>query len=328
MRRREDERRRVARSNRRSVFARKREHSAKPLSQGVRICHGGSHDASYSGGMIEGHAHIYFLVHKSHERFKVGVARHPLQRWAQIQPHDHTDFRESLVFDVAPEVSHRWVERTLHRAIADARVDMPGSVVGYTEWFDYQAYDSVRRFAADHRDLLGLGDGYTLAKPSRPEHTPAAGQRGRARSGWESGFPDDALAWNNEAATFVEKWSERLLASGSLMGTAVSEETLYLFFRRERVTIDEVLMHPRNSLISVYDVAPGSGGIVRTWISGGARDDGTLIRLSLSHSFPLMGPRDRARWAQATPGIDRVWAALSRLIASAPPLAARPWRWR
>ncbi|MEV7634514.1 GIY-YIG nuclease family protein [Microbacterium sp. NPDC089318] len=125
--------------------------------------------------MTDSHAHIYFLVHEAHERFKVGIAKHPLQRWAQIQHHDHTDFRESLVFDVAPGVSHRWVERTLHRAIVDARVDMPGSVVGYTEWFDYQAYDSVRRFAADHRDLLGLGDGYTLAKPSRPQHTPAAG---------------------------------------------------------------------------------------------------------------------------------------------------------
>lgn len=108
------------------------------------------------------------------------------------------------------------------------------------------------------------------------------------------------MAWNNEAATFVEQWSQRLLTSDSLIATVVSDETLYLFFCRERVTIVEVLIHPHDSLISVYAETPGTGGIARTWISGSARDEGALIRLSLSHSFPLLEPRDRARWAQAT----------------------------
>lgn len=282
-----------------------------------------SHDAPYGGGMVDSHEHIYLLVHNGHERFKVGVAKHPLQRWAQIQPHDQTDFRESLVFDVDPTVPHRWVERTLHRSIADARLDMPGSVAGYTEWFDYQAFDSVRRFAIEHGDLLGLGDGYTLAKPSRLLHIPGAGRRGRAAQGWESTFPDDAVAWNEEVATFVEKWTDRLLASDSLIGTVVSDEMLYLFFCLGRVTIDEMCIHPYDSLISVVELAPGGGFRERIWIGGSARDDGTLIRLSLPHSFPLMGRRDTASRAHATPGIDRVWAALSRLIASAPPLAAQ-----
>lgn len=274
--------------------------------------------------MVDSREHIYFLVHRAHERFKVGAAKHPLQRWAQIQPHDQTDFRKSLVFDVSPEVPYRWVERTLHRSIADARLDMPGSVAGYTEWFDYQAFDAARRFAVEHRGLLGIGDGYTLAKPSRPQHTPGIARRSRARSGWESMFPDDAEAWNNEVATCVERWADRLLGTDSLIGTVVSDEMLYLFFCRERITIDETRMHPHDSLISVVDLAPGGGLRERIWIGGSARDDGTLIRLSLPHSFPLMGRHDSASRAQATPGIDRVWAALGRLIASAPPLAAQP----
>lgn len=273
--------------------------------------------------MIDRQEHVYFLVHNGHERFKVGVAKHPLQRWAQIQPHDQTDFRESLVFDVDPTVPHRWVERTLHRSIADARLDMRGSVAGYTEWFDYQALGSVRRFAAEHGDLLGIGEGYTLAMPSRPQHTSGAGRRDRARSGWECMFPDDAVAWNDEVATFVERWADRLLASDSLIGTVVGDEMLDLFFCRERITIDETRMHPHNSLISVLILASGGGFRERIWIGESARDDGTLIRLSLPNSFPLMGRRDRASRVQTTPGIDRVWAALSRLIASAPPLAAR-----
>lgn len=293
------------------------------MSPAHAIFHKNCHERSYGGGMVDSHEHIYFLVHKAHERFKVGIAKHPLQRWAQIQPHDQTDFRESLVFDVAPEVSHRWVERTLHRSIVDARLDMPGSVEGYTEWFDYQAFDSVRRFAAEHGELLGIGDGYTLAKHSRPQHIPGAGRRARARSGWDSMIPDDAVAWNDEVATFVERWADRLLASNSLIGTVVGDQTLCLLFCRERITIDETRMHPHNSLISVLGLASGGGLRERIWIGGSARDDGTLIRLSLPHS-PLMGRLDRATRVQATPGIQRVWAALSCLIASAPPLAASP----
>ncbi len=274
--------------------------------------------------MADNHEYIYFLVHKAHERFKVGTAKRPLQRWAQVQPHDQTDFRESLVFDVSPKVPYRWVEKTLHRAIADARLDMPGSVAGYTEWFDYRAFDAVRSFAAEHRGLLGIGDGYTLAKPSRPQHTPGMARPSRARSRWESMFPDDAEAWNDEVATGVERWADRLLTTDSLIGTVVSDEMLYLFFCRERITIDETRMYPHDSLISVLDLASGCGVRERIWIGGSARDDGTLIRLSLPHSFPLMGRLDRATRVQATPGIERVWAALSRLIASAPPLAASP----
>lgn len=271
--------------------------------------------------MINRHQHIYFLVHKAHERFKVGVAKQPLRRWAQIQSHDQTDFLESLVFDVAPKVSHRWVERTLHRSIADARLDMPGSVAGYTEWFDYRAFDSVRRFAAEHSQLLGIGDGYTLSRPWRPQQLSGLGGRDCARSGWESLYPDDAVAWNDEVATFVETWADRLQASDSLIGTIVSDPTLYLFFCRERVTIDEIRIDPYDSLISVVDLASGGGFRERIWIGGSARDNGKVIQLSLPHSFPLMGRLDNAARALATPGIDRVWAALSRLVASAPPLA-------
>ncbi|KYJ97531.1 hypothetical protein AUV07_14980 [Microbacterium sp. CH1] len=137
-------------------------------------------------------------------------------------------------------------------------------------------------------------------------------------------FSNDAVAWNNEVATCVERWADRLLATDSLIGRVVSDEILYLFFCRERVTIDQMRLHPYDSLISVVDLAPGGGFRERVWIGGRARDDGTLIRLSLPHSFPLMGRRDSVSRAQATPGIDRVRVALSRLIASAPPLMTQP----
>lgn len=112
--------------------------------------------------MIDRNEHVYFLVHKAHQCFKVGRSTHPLRRWAQIQAHDQTDFGESLVFDVASDVGSRRIERTLQQSIAGARLEMPGSVEGHTEWFDYKALESVRRFAAKHSKDLGIGDGYSL----------------------------------------------------------------------------------------------------------------------------------------------------------------------
>lgn len=273
---------------------------------------------------------IYFLVHNSHRCFKVGFASNPLRRWAQIQAHDQTDFQESLVFDVARDVSHRWTEETIHRWIAAARLEMPASGEGYTEWFDYEALDAARRFATDYSSYLGLGRGYTLINPSMGSLRRTAGPALKARAGRSIRLPDVAASWNKGTATAVEGWASRLLASESLLWSAEVGDKMLLYFRRDRVSLHETNLHPFNSVVSVFDSPSGLG--VERWIIGGARDDGKLIRLSLSYPFyfsELSKLIDRdsegygagRTWVQTTPHIQLVGTALKRLVDSAPSLA-------
>jgi hypothetical protein len=166
------------------------------------------------------HQYIYFLVHDSHERFKVGRSTTPLVRWAKIQPHAQTDFAASLVFDLSDNVRPGWVEETFHRALAASRFEMPSHLDGHTEWFDYSVFDVACAFARTHRDLLGIGEGYAISAPQTPDSALVI-KRPRNRRPASAGECFDAAVLHNESvAATMESHISALITSGALLGSA------------------------------------------------------------------------------------------------------------
>lgn len=286
-------------------------------------------------------SHIYFLVNKSHDAFKIGLALNPLRRWAQIQPHAHTDFAESLVFDIAAGGSAAWAEMTLHRALMDARLSMPSEVAGHTEWFNYSAFDTARALAHKHRSFLGISEGYAISVPSTPNTAPVIKRGGVPRSIPNSAprsilseqFPDDPTSQNEEVVSIVETRVPHLIASGSLLGSAAGDESMKLYFRRNLISAADLNFHPHNDLYSTL-VLP-SGKLInqtRTPIFRGMLSRGEYIRLSVAHPFYLTKSLDTIvsedyrrhgrteTWAQTTPGVERLRSAIGHLVASAPAL--------
>lgn len=270
--------------------------------------------------------HIYFLVHSSHQRFKVGTALHPLRRWAQIQPHDQTDFTESVVFDLAPGVSVTWAERTLHRALVHAHLDMPRDADGHSEWFDYGSLELARAFAQEHSDLLGFGEGYTIALPQKSDRVPPARRR-TDRAGWLFDLPDDPAPFNVEAAEHVEEYVDRWMAFGALVGSTMSEEGMHVYFDQSLIPYEELPQDTYCTLYSALNVLgkPMMRGSTR--IFGGHASTGQYIRLSVIDPFGGAEPLDtvthprclkagRAEsWEQVAPGAERVRMAIRRLHA-------------
>ncbi|CAD5140791.1 protein of unknown function [Microbacterium sp. Nx66] len=178
--------------------------------------------------------HLYFLVHASHERFKVGLATNPRLRWAGIQPRAQTDFARSLVFDISSEVRAKWTEETLHRALSDSRFRMSANIAGHTEWFNFAAFDRARDYASSNREFLGISEGYTI--PARPR--PPSGGDGRNRTSSRMSLAERialSVPRNASTADMVEAYTSLLIASDALLGSAVDEfgeMNLYLHLGR------------------------------------------------------------------------------------------------
>ena len=274
--------------------------------------------------------HIYFLVHSSHQRFKIGKASSPLRRWRAIQPHDQTDFVESRVFDLAPNGSAAWVEKTLHRVVDHARLDMPPDIEGHTEWFHYGALDTAREYAHREQGFLGIGEGYAIPMPTRSASAVALHRHRSARVRRQPTSPRDPTAFNEETVTATEARLVRLLDSGSLLGSRETDHGLQLYFRQDLISIEEMKFHSGNHLISILRL-PSGQPIEQHWcVFSGMRRNGRHIRLSAVHPFYISEPLDTMlhpahltaggaeTWQQTTPGVERVRAAIARLVASAP----------
>lgn len=266
--------------------------------------------------------HIYFLVHVSRERFKIGRATHPLKRWADLQPHAETDFAASLVFDLDSDVSAGWSERSLHRALRGSRADMPPDRDGHTEWFEYSAFGKARAIARIFRDHLGIGEGYALAAPSvrDAERTTSEGLTAR---GTRSGTSLEAAALHNdEVATAVESHVSALISSGSILGRARVGERKHLYFDRARISPAEVMLQ-----LDTLIYGP-------SWsrVFGGARANDRFVRLAIESPFHEPKELDECETArlqnaystesrlETTPGFERVRSAILRLIDAAPRL--------
>lgn len=264
--------------------------------------------------------HLYFLVHASHERFKVGIATNPLLRWATIQPHAQTDFAESLVFDVGSQVRAKWAEETLHRALTDSRFRMPSNIAGHTEWFKFSAFDRARAYASSNREFLGISEGYTVSARPRPSSGGSERTRTRSRMSLAERIALSALH-NESTAAMVEAYTSTLIASGALLGSAADKwGQIVLYLHRDRITPEEVLL---SNQIPMWESGPRFAHIVVSIIH-----DDTFIRLAIGSAFNESAERDDfASWAQSAPGFERVRSALDRVIAAAPSLpVAHPAR--
>lgn len=267
------------------------------------------------GGMVHRMArnqHLYFLVHASHERFKVGLATNPRLRWAAIQPHAQTDFTESLVFDVRDEVRAKWTEETLHRALSDSRFRMPPSIAGHTEWFHFAAFHRAHAYASSNRDFLGISEGYTIS--ARPRSSPKGG--GRTRTTLRMSLAERialSAVYNASTADKVEAYTSRLIASGALLGSAADKSAeIDLYLHLDRITPEEVL--------SGKDIPMWESGPRFAHIFGSISWNDTFIRLAINSPFDGSAERDSATWIPTAPGFARVRSAIDRLIAATPSL--------
>jgi hypothetical protein len=263
--------------------------------------------------------HLYFLVHASHERFKVGLAANPRLRWAGIQPRAQTDFAKSLVFDVSGEVRAKWTEETIHRALSDSRFRMPSNIVGHSEWFDFTVFDRARAYASSNREFLGISEGYTI--PTQPR--PPSGGDGRTRTTTRMSLADRiALSAVSNASTAdkVEAYTSRLIASDALLGSAADERgEMNLYLHLDRITLEEVRL---SNQIPMWESGPRFAHIF-----GSMSWNDTFIQISVHSPFDGSAERDFATWIPTAPGFERVRSAIDRLIAATPTLpVAHPAR--
>lgn len=270
--------------------------------------------------------YIYFLVHASHERFKVGISTNPLSRWTRIQPHAEIDFAASLVFDVRSDVRAGWAEEWIHRELSRSRFEMPSHLDGHTEWFDYSVFDDARAFASSHRESLGISEGYAIAAPLTPA---AARSRERARDPQPASRVGRSVTYtqhNESAADVVESYVEVLDKSDALLGLSSGNARVNLYLRRDRMSTEKAGLRPDPpSLIAGPRVA---------WILGGMRANDRFIRLSIEAPFyaspeldSLVAPGEPTcdpseSWITAAPGFERIRSAFDGLVAGIPRLPA------
>jgi hypothetical protein len=264
--------------------------------------------------------HLYFLVHASHERFKVGIATNPRLRWAGIQPRAQTDFAASLVFDVSGDSGAKWTEQTLHRELSDSRFTMPSNTGGYTEWFNFAAFDRARAYASSNREFLGISEGYTI--PARPR--PPSGGNGRTRTSPRMSLAERialSVPRNASTADMVEAYTSLLIASDALLGSAADESgEMNLYLHLDNIALEEVLLAKK---IPWWESGPRFAHIFGTIIY-----DDSFIRLGIYSSFVGLPDRDDPdTWIPTAPGFERVRSAIDRLIAATPSLhVAHPAR--
>lgn len=265
--------------------------------------------------------HLYFLVHNSHERFKVGLSARPLSRWSQIQPHDQTDFAASLIFDLSADVRARWVEETLHRALSESRYAMTSRFDGFTEWFNYSALGTALTFACEYRELLGISEGYSISIPQTPGASPLKSMD-TSGSAAEGGLCDSDAAHNENVADVMDALVERVIDSGALIGSTTSAAHVDLYLRRDCISPDEAWPHPYTHLFS------GRRG---RCIFGGMMTNDIFIRLTIRSPFyespeldylPSAGEtlHPSELWVLTVPSFERVRAAVDRLVARVRPL--------
>lgn len=263
--------------------------------------------------------HLYFLVHRSHERFKVGVALRPVVRWAQIQSHHETDFTESMVFDIDAGVSAAWVERTLHRALVESHLDMPRDSDGHSEWFDYAALPTARAFSLEHRILLGIGEGYAAEAPSARAAVLAGpdrvGSRGRIVS-----TPLDLARLNRVTAEVIEERIDRWVSSGALISSSVGEHGLHLYFDRALISVEDFgtptpwVAYRGAGVVGVFGGCSEVGGYIRQTVCNPFGGEESLLTLP----FPHVAAGQVESWESVAPGSERIRQSIYQLHSSLP----------
>jgi hypothetical protein len=93
-------------------------------------------------------SHVYFFVSRDHSSFKVGVSLNPLKRISQIP--ENIDVERSFQFSCRRSDAFR-AEKSIHFLFDKYRLNKNKSD-GYTEWFDFSAFDEIQKFVRINQD--------------------------------------------------------------------------------------------------------------------------------------------------------------------------------
>lgn len=103
--------------------------------------------------MRQKEGHLYLLMSKDGDAFKIGVSANTKQRISVLPE----EIEEAISYEYPVKDGDAYgTERILHHRFRDRRVKRPRGD-GHTEWFDIAALPEVLRFISIHRTSLGLG---------------------------------------------------------------------------------------------------------------------------------------------------------------------------
>ena len=93
-------------------------------------------------------SYVYLLVSEDHSSFKVGVSLNPLKRVSQLP--ENIDVERSFQFSCQRSDAFR-AEKSIHFLFDKYRLNKDKSD-GYTEWFDFSAFDEIQKFVIRNQD--------------------------------------------------------------------------------------------------------------------------------------------------------------------------------
>ena len=93
-------------------------------------------------------SYVYLLVSEDHSSFKVGVSLNPLKRVLQLP--ENIDVERSFQFSCQRSHAFR-AEKSIHFLFDKYRLNKDKSD-GYTEWFDFSAFDEIQKFVIRNQD--------------------------------------------------------------------------------------------------------------------------------------------------------------------------------
>jgi hypothetical protein len=93
-------------------------------------------------------SYVYFGITEDRSGFKIGVSSNPLRRNSQLT--DKIDLENSIQFGFKRSDAFK-VEKSIHFLFDKNRITKDKGD-GYTEWFDFSAFDEIFNFIINNRD--------------------------------------------------------------------------------------------------------------------------------------------------------------------------------
>jgi hypothetical protein len=93
-------------------------------------------------------SYVYFSVSEDRSGFKIGVSQNPLRRNTQFS--EKIDLLNSIKFSCQKSDAFR-IEKSIHFLFDKNRLQKDKGD-GYTEWFDFSAFDEISNFVINNKD--------------------------------------------------------------------------------------------------------------------------------------------------------------------------------
>jgi T5orf172 domain len=168
-------------------------------SHSLRRPNRGPHCAPVKRQRVFGPCSVYLLVHQHDRRFKIGLSQTPLIRAQHLPEAPCIDWRSSLQIVFPSQSRASQIERMLHKALADFRLDLTAvyraSWDGSTEWF---AQSGFRHAINLLRVTPTAGD---LSSLARMQPLDQALHRDRGNSKWKAEHLNDS----EDALTLIQE---------------------------------------------------------------------------------------------------------------------------